>query len=84
MSYNGWSNYETWLVSMWYGDYLADLANEGEILDAEQIEAIVVSMMSDYDQIPESGFLADIVNAAIRSVDWHELAEHYALEKEDA
>lgn len=84
MSYNGWSNYETWLVSMWYGDYLADLANEGETLDAEQIEAIVVSMMSDYDQIPESGFLADIVNAAIRSVDWHELAEHYALEEEDA
>ena len=45
--YNGWTNYETWLVNMWYGDYLQDIVNEGETLDADQIEAIVVSMMSD-------------------------------------
>jgi hypothetical protein len=80
--YNGWTNYETWLVNMWYGDYLQDIVNEGETLDADQIEAIVVSMMSDYDQLPENGFVADIMNAALRQIDWEDLASHYELEEE--
>jgi hypothetical protein len=39
-------------------------------------------MMSDYDQLPENGFVADIMNAALRQVDWEDLASHYELEEE--
>jgi hypothetical protein len=73
--YNGWSNYETWLLNLWYGDYLQDIANEEGSLEADQIETIIEEIMAE--DLPETGFSADILNAALRRVNWHELAKHY-------
>ena len=77
MAYNGWSNYETWLANLWYGDFLQDLANEGKNLDADMIETIVTEMLAGAGELPKNGFAADLMNAALREVDWDELAEHY-------
>lgn len=84
--YNGWSNYETWLVNMWYGDIFTDMANEGEEVTAEYMQDFVEQMLETDGALPQYGFAADIMNAALREVDWEDLAEHYAVEdeKEDA
>lgn len=81
-SYNGWSNYETWLVSLWFGDVFADLANE-DSAGGEVFEEFVLDMLESEGHLPETGFAADIMNAALRKVDWRELAEHFAPESED-
>ena len=75
--YNGWSNYETWLVNLWYGDYFNDLAEDGEEIDADRIESIVTEFLAMDGHLPETGFAADIMNAALRNVNWEELASHY-------
>ncbi len=83
MSYNGWTNYETWLVGMWYGDVFADMASDGTKIDGEMLENFVTEMMADEGSLPETGFAADIMNAALCQVDWNELAEHYKEDSED-
>lgn len=82
--YNGWYNYETWLANLWYGDYLQDLANEGEQLDADMIETIVTEMLADAGELPETGFAADLMNAALREVNWEELAAHIEVVEEES
>jgi hypothetical protein len=74
MSYNGWTNYETWNVGLWYGDVFADMASEQK-LDSDSLEAFVVEM--EMDKIPDSSLAADIMNASLRRVNWDELADHY-------
>jgi hypothetical protein len=81
--YNGWTNYETWLVNMWYGDIFTDMHNEGEDTSAQALEDFVTSVLEDEGQLREGGFAADIMNAAMRQVDWEDLASHYELEEED-
>jgi hypothetical protein len=81
--YNGWTNYETWLVNMWFGDVFADMQNERENTSAESLEDWVTSILEDQGQLPETGFAADIMNAAMREVDWDDLASHYEVEEEE-
>ncbi len=80
--YNGWTNYETWLVNMWYGDIFNDMAENGETVDAEYIQYFVEEMLESDGALPQYGFAADIMNAALREVDWDDLAEHYRVEEE--
>lgn len=74
MSYNGWKNYETWNVSLWYGDVFASMASEQKLY-GDYLEEMVVEM--EMGSIPESSLAADIMNAALRRVDWDEIADHY-------
>ena len=80
--YNGWTNYETWLVNMWYGDIFADKQEEGTEIDAEYIQSFVEEMLESDGSLTDFGFAADIMNAALREVDWEDLASHYAVEEE--
>jgi hypothetical protein len=77
---NGWSNKETWLVELWFGDYFAELAGEGVELDADHLQSIVEEMLEE--QMPQTGLLADFVNDSLREVNWHELSEHHQVEEE--
>lgn len=77
--YSGWTNYETSLVNMWFGDVLADMANDGTVIDAEYIQSFVEEMLERGGALPQYGFAADMMNAALRAVDWDDLAEHYAV-----
>jgi hypothetical protein len=75
MTYNGWTNYETWLTNlhMFDGVTATDLGYD---------EPMMHSNVRDYvmDCVEELGthnpFLADIINGFLGEVDWHELAEH--------
>ena len=79
--YNGWKNYETWLVNIWYGDsyseyYLAEF-REGDLLSkvrADEVRHYVESALES--DTPENGFVTDLFNDAMSKVDWHRLAEH--------
>jgi len=80
--YNGWTNYETWLVNL-------HLLNDQCTI--EQIEEITKNSKSIYDLhvsmkdyceelLQHDGknlFLADMLNAALSEVDWQELSQHY-------
>ncbi len=79
--YNGWYNYETWLVSMWFGDVFTDF--DSRDVSAESFRDYVEEMLESDGMLPETGFAADIMNAALRSVDWREIAEHYETEEEE-
>ena len=75
MSYNGWTNRATWLVNLWVGDSLFDLAQEEVPLDAGEVENIVIEMLSLDGATVENGLAADLLNYALGEVDWRELAQ---------
>lgn len=84
MSYNGWSNYETWNVGLWFGDMFADYANEGQDMNADYLQSTVEEILASEGQLPDYGLAADIMNNFLRKVDWEELAEHYKNEELEA
>jgi len=80
--YNGWTNYETWLVNLWFSDsyneYFLEQFREGELLEKvnhDQLRDYVVEGFLD-EQTPENGLVTDLVNNAMSQVNWRELAEH--------
>ena len=81
--YNGWTNYETWLVNLWFGDCFAAMQEDTGNMSADALDDFVMEMLASDGQLPETGFAADIMNAAMRQVDWEDLASHYELEEED-
>lgn len=79
MSYNGWSNKETWLVNLWLGDGLTMDQAEGVEVTAEYIEMMVDDIIES--SVPSgNGFVVDILNCALGEIDYHELAEHFVEE----
>lgn len=78
--YNGWTNYETWLANLWIGEICADLQSDLN-LDLDDVEsgnaaATIKDWFSEVylNDAPETGFLADAVNAAVSAVNWQEIA----------
>lgn len=75
--YNGWSNYETWLVALWSSNDQASYnalealkaESESDYRKAERLEELVREL---YDFEPV-GIVADLVNSAFGQVDWVEL-----------
>ena len=78
MSYNGWSNKETWLVNVWLGDDLQAHKDEGEPLTVDYIEAIVADMATELGC--NNGLLSDLLSTAMGEINYWELEQHY---KED-
>ena len=78
--YNGYSNYETWCVSLWIWDderllrYWLDRVVFGNL--ADELKAWARQPLPDLQ-----GFYADLITSALEVVDWEEIAE--ALTTED-
>ncbi len=87
--YNGWTNWETWLTNMYFeqtfqmiiedakenpgGAYLPEDAYElGEVY-----KDLVEEMNYEVLQGEGTYFITDIVNGAMREVNWSEIARHY-------
>lgn len=68
MSYNGWSNRETWLVNVWFNPESRD-----------DVQAAKDAIESSYDELPD--FMRDFVS--IDLIDWDELNEHFDDELEN-
>ena len=97
-TYNGWTNYETWLVNLWMdnseGDqaYWQERAQEAwnnaepgrydwQTREAEATRALADSLKDYHEQAASditgiAGVFADLIGAALGSVNWQEIAEH--------
>jgi hypothetical protein len=82
-TYNGWTNYETWLVNLW----LANAAHDPEVYEAVrsckttrdgalEIQAYVDNLM-DIEAMPTEGLFFDLLRGALRAVNWYEIAERW-------
>ena len=93
--YNGWTNYETWLINLWmsegsnyYDDLAQELFNNKE--DSQDKEDLINDLSNRLKQeheeyietvkLPSSGWITDLINASLSEVDWYEIAEHYISE----
>lgn len=88
MTYNGWSNYETWNVALWLdndeGSYLhvremAKNAREdhsGEGLERIALAGAIEEMVKEAAPDLDASMYSDLLNAALSEVDWREIAEH--------
>ena len=81
MTYNGWTNYETWAVGMYLdGNY----TGEGTYQEVQQLvrkhddEYQLASALEDWfdGELPEfDGIAGDLLRAARDEVNWFELAK---------
>jgi hypothetical protein len=79
MSYNGWTNKETWLLNVWYMDdmpsYFADSQQyEVDPYELEETIRFITEESEALSQLP-SGLLSDFINDAWSEVNWFELSE---------
>jgi len=80
--YNGWSNYETWLVNMWYDQTFYGLVLEeyGEDVSYDQEYDVAGSIRYYLEELvleevsSQAGFVLDLVNASLREINYREIA----------
>jgi hypothetical protein len=76
MSYQGWTNYETYAINERFGEVFAHMGDYVEVTAAELRDTVretfIVSKMTPIER--------DFVIASMNRVDWDELAEMYATE----
>ena len=77
MAYNGWTNYETWLVGVW--DFIpwdSGIVTAQELQDS--FEEYVDSFMPN-NWAAESGWglLTDLMSGAAANINWQELADNH-------
>lgn len=69
MSYNGWSNYETWRIHL---DHIADCSFD-EITNKYELKAIVDDAVFNHT-VHQECYAADYATAFIAEVDFEEIA----------
>ena len=79
MSYNGWSNKETWLVNLWLGEAFTMDQESGAEITADYIEQMVEECVSEAVE-SDCGFIVDLLNCALGEIDYHEIAKHFVEE----
>jgi len=91
-TYNGWTNYETWLCNLWFDGIEFDDAIEDGTFDdmcTEDIQTYVVDYLRELvDEIIEQsfapgdahGFAQDMLNSAVQEICFGEIAEQYTTD----
>ena len=82
--YNGWTNYETWVVKLWMDndqgtyDYFREIVTLlPDVRPGVAKLTALVDWLKEHheEQVPDlEGFAADLLNAAMSEVNWHEIA----------
>jgi hypothetical protein len=75
MSFNGWTNKETWLVNLWLADSLTTDAGSSMEIDAAWVREVAEDVISG--TISDFGLASDLLEMALANVNWEELASHY-------
>jgi hypothetical protein len=75
MSYNGWSNWETWNTNLHLFDGLTARDISGtRTVTADECEEFVQTFLDEVEG--PNGFVADIIGGFMSEVNWREIAEH--------
>jgi len=75
--YNGWANYETWNVGLWFMDDMVSVASDnGKPIDADWCKEFIEEYLDNEHSDFHVGFIGDVMQSFIRSVDWREIASH--------
>jgi hypothetical protein len=74
MAYNGWTNRETWLVNLWFGDSI----DEDSPMTAEGLEDYVKEIIG-FENL--DGFVRDMLDIA--AINWDELVADLWPEKDE-
>ena len=93
--YNGWFNYETWLVKLWIDNdqgsqsYWQEQAEEFYKVDADDCSGLADALKEHHEEylssiMPDSGFAADLMSAAMSEVNWREIAESLINDAKEA
>lgn len=78
--YNGWANYETWVVKLWMDNsadsyqYYKDVTSTFKD-DAVGLADALKQEFHDGNPITEANVWADLMNSALSEVDWYEIAK---------
>lgn len=93
-TYNGWTNYATWLVNLWIDNdpYLTEQFSneccglfgsweEKDDVDWRLGDYIKEVMEEIIEEQGVEGFVLDLVNSAMSEVNWREIAGHYCDEE---
>ena len=70
--YNGWTNYETWLVNLEMG-----LTDDSHTFEARNLDDLIVELR-DYAEIAidsDNTLATNFANTILSKVDWREIAE---------
>ena len=70
--YNGWTNYETWLVNLEMG-----LTDDSHTFEARNLDDLIVELR-DYAEIAidsDNTLATNFANTILSKVDWREVAE---------
>jgi len=94
--YNGWTNYETWVVNLWMDNSGTDMdaqaremvqaslddGNTGDDVRSEAVTTLAGMLHIDHDEATYevAGVFADLLRAALCKVNWREIAQHYVDE----
>lgn len=78
-SYNGWPNYETWLVNLWLDNdektYRRWCAGADKLSEWELARVLETAHKdASYDLTGATGMWADLIGAALDRVDWRSIA----------
>tara|TARA_B110000908_G_scaffold71176_1_gene85901 strand:+ start:20864 stop:21112 length:249 start_codon:yes stop_codon:yes gene_type:complete len=76
MAYNGYTNHETWLVSIWMEETLRMLIQENEMITNRHMYDLVYEYIEMEDGNPAS-LRKDLVSSALNAVNWRELYDLY-------
>lgn len=79
--YNGWANYETWLVNLWLDN---DQSTQEQVIEicmeerglyqaAEALKEFVESFPEVEEATSKASFVCDLINASLSEVDWCEI-----------
>jgi len=75
--YNGWTNRETWLINLHWGEVIEEVFEEIDLQTlADCIEDFVWERLDE--ELTTNSIFRDFIDLAV--VNWRELAEHYISE----
>ena len=78
---NGWTNRETWLVNIWFGDGFQMELEDGVEITADYIRDTVETYVDEIiGRGAGSGFVQDMLD--LGAINYDELAAHYETEPE--
>lgn len=78
---NGWTNRETWLVNLWFGDGFQMDQEDGVEITADYMRDTVENYVDEIiGRGDGSGFVRDMLD--LKAIDYDELASHYEQEPE--